>query len=62
MEYVQKRGSFEDIPVEEILKAWQETYGVERVGQWIERFEASGGRSVRDFGAEDPLSSAPYEG
>jgi transglutaminase-like putative cysteine protease len=55
MEYVKERGSFHDIPVEQIVEAWQGVYGVERVRRWIETFEASGGRPGRDFGAEEPL-------
>ncbi len=62
MEYVKERGSFHDIPVEEIVEAWRESYGIERVDQWIEMFEAAGGRPVRDFGAEDPLSPKPCAG
>jgi transglutaminase-like putative cysteine protease len=62
MEYVRERGSYSDIPVEEIVAAWRESYGAERVNQWIELFEAAGGRPVRDFGAEDPLSPAPCAG
>ncbi|MCK7504741.1 MAG: hypothetical protein MZV70_12085 [Desulfobacterales bacterium] len=34
MEYVNERGSFHDIPVEEIVKAWQALYGAERVSRW----------------------------
>ncbi|MCU0559915.1 MAG: transglutaminase-like domain-containing protein [Desulfobacterales bacterium] len=62
MEYVRERGSFDDIPVEQIVAAWREAYGVERVDRWIERFEASGGAPVRDFSSEDPLSSTPCAG
>jgi transglutaminase-like putative cysteine protease len=62
MEYVKERGSFQDIPVEEIVKAWRESYGAERVDQWIAMFEAAGGKPVRDFGAEDPLTPRPCAG
>ena len=62
MQYVRERGSYPDIPVEEIVAAWRESYGAKRVDRWIEMFEASGGRPVRDFGAEDPLSSTPCAG
>ncbi|MFO7708487.1 MAG: transglutaminase-like domain-containing protein [Desulfobacterales bacterium] len=62
MEYVRERGSRHDIPVDEIIAAWRESYGAERVDQWIELFEASGGTPVRNFGAEDPLSSTPCAG
>jgi transglutaminase-like putative cysteine protease len=53
MEYVNEHGSFHDIPVEEILKAWQASYSAERVRRWVELYEASAGRPVRDFGTED---------
>jgi transglutaminase-like putative cysteine protease len=53
MEYVNERGSFHDIPVDEIVEAWQAFYGAERVRRWAELYDASGGRPVRDFGTED---------
>ena len=52
MEYVNERGSFHDIPVEEIVKAWLAFYGAERVSRWVELYESSAGRPVRDFGTE----------
>lgn len=55
MEYVRERGSYDDIPVDAIVRAWRESYGAERVEKWIAAFEAAGGRSARDFGKEDPL-------
>ena len=42
MEYVEFHGSFPDIPVSEILAAWEKTYGHERVASWIESFEDFG--------------------
>lgn len=51
MEYVDFLGTFADIPVVEIVAAWKEAYGIERVEGWIRGFEA---RAVkRDFYQED---------
>ena len=53
MEYVAQRGSYADIPVKEIVAAWEEAYGRERVSGWITAFEKSRGRSSRDFASEE---------
>jgi transglutaminase-like putative cysteine protease len=53
MEYVKDHGTHADIPVDQIVSAWQETYSKERVKQWIESFERTGGKSDRDFEKED---------
>ena len=53
MEYVAQRGSYADIPVDEIVAAWKETYGIDRVMGWINDFEKSRGRSSRDFASEE---------
>ncbi|MGE5839454.1 MAG: transglutaminase, partial [Deltaproteobacteria bacterium] len=55
MEYVAYRGFFADIPVATIVKAWEDTYGEDRVKLWIDALEQSGGRSVREFYCEKPL-------
>lgn len=57
MEYVRYHGSFADIPVARIVKAWEEAYGVDRVRSWIDAFEQSGGKSKREFFSEEPLKS-----
>ena len=53
MEYVADHGTCADIPVEKIVAAWKQTYGEDRVRQWIEGFEVSDGGDRRDFDAED---------
>ena len=53
MEYVEFHGSFPDIPVQEILAAWEKTYGQERVAQWIESFENFGDIRKGRFDTED---------
>lgn len=55
MDYVAFHGSYADIPLDKILDAWEKTYGRERVRKWIEVFEKSGGKSIRDFHREDVL-------
>lgn len=39
MEYIDYHGSFHDVPVEQIIEAWKECYGRERVELWITLFE-----------------------
>jgi transglutaminase-like putative cysteine protease len=56
MEYVQFHPSYADIPVDTIVSAWEKAYGKERVRMWIETFEKSGGKSIRDFGSEEVLA------
>jgi len=55
MEYVEDHGSYEDIPVDIIVAAWEKAYGKDRVKRWIEAFEKSGGKSIRDFAREEVL-------
>ncbi len=52
MEYVEYHGTYADIPVEEILRAWEKVYGRERVRHWIQMFEHAGGKSIRQFHKE----------
>ena len=53
MEYVEFYGSYQDIPVKEIVGAFQKTYGKERVQSWIESFEKFGDIRRRRFDCED---------
>jgi len=46
MEYVIYHGSYADVPVEEILAAWVEFYGEDRVKMWIEDVEETIGDSL----------------
>jgi len=55
MEYLEDHGTYADIPLDDLVTAWEVTYGKERVGKWIEAFEKSGGLSPRDFNREDVL-------
>lgn len=59
MEYVEFHGIFTDIPVGEILAAWEKTYGLERVTRWIAELEKTGGQSWRDFAREEVLQDDP---
>ena len=52
MEYLRYRGSYDDVPLNEILEAFKEAYGKERVEKWISLFEESGKTSLRDFAKE----------
>jgi len=53
MEYVEFYGVGTDIPVEDIVTAWEKTYGQERVRRWIQRFEEKGDRSLSEFDQEE---------
>lgn len=53
MEYVAYHGTYADIPVEAIVRAWEDAYSRARVRGWIEKLEKSGGTSLRDFYRED---------
>lgn len=57
MEYVEDHGPFADVPVDEIVAAWEKMYGEDRVRQWIAAFEKSGWKSGRDFDSEDVLKA-----
>jgi len=48
MEYLAFRGTYADIPVKEIVSAFRETYGEERVKYWIESFEKHGAIRPQD--------------
>ena len=54
MEYLREHGTFADVPVAEILAAWKETYGADRVRQWIAAYDQAGG-SGRDFDSEEAI-------
>ncbi len=49
MEYIRYRGSYDDVPIDEIIKVFEQTYGKERVRSWIRWFEETGKISMRDF-------------
>jgi len=53
MEYVALHGVYSDIPVDQIVSAWEEAYGKDRVRNWIKRFREVGDRSLSDFEKEE---------
>ena len=55
MEYTADHGTYADIPVGEIVAAWTDVYGEDRVNKWIRGFEAREGVSERDFDAEEAI-------
>jgi transglutaminase-like putative cysteine protease len=58
MEYLDYHGTHADIPVDEIVAAWEQAYGRRRVKEWIRNFEVSGWNTDRDFYSEKPLSKS----
>ncbi len=56
MEYVAFHGTHADIPLADLLAAWEEAYGVERVRGWIEALERGEGLGPRRFEAEDVVT------
>jgi len=60
MEYVTYHGVFADIPVKEIVSACEKAYGKHRVQRWIEKLERSGGKSLKDFYAEDLIEKKAF--
>jgi transglutaminase-like putative cysteine protease len=53
MEYVEFQGSYADIPVKEIVRSFEMTYGKDRVRGWIESFEKFGSIRQGRFDLED---------
>jgi transglutaminase-like putative cysteine protease len=56
MDYLEFHGTFADIPVEEIVRAFEKTYGRERVRGWIESIEKFGDMRKGRFDAEDIIN------
>ncbi len=55
MEYLDFHGTFDDIPVEAIVSAWEEAYGRDRVQGWIAGFESK--KQKRDFYKEEVIQT-----
>ena len=55
MEYVEDHGTFADIPVDDIVTAWEKVYGKDRVHKWIAGYERSGGKTGRNFNKEEVI-------
>ena len=53
MEYQTDHGTFADIPVDTIVRAWKEAYGKDRVQGWIMQFEQTRGKSLSNFDREE---------
>jgi len=53
MEYIAYHGEFSDIPVDRIVKAWEEAYGKERVAGWKKIIEDKEKHGGLDFMKED---------
>jgi len=53
MEYLEYTGTYADVPVQTILRAWKKTYGEARVNGWIHTLENTPEGSRPDFASED---------
>jgi hypothetical protein len=56
MEYIDFHGVYEDVPVDQIVVAWEKAYGKDRVRNWIRKLEEGNDRSLSDFAKEEVLS------
>jgi transglutaminase-like putative cysteine protease len=56
MEYLEYSGTYSDVPVTAIVKAWEEAYGKARVDRWIKSIEEHGSIRSRDFVKEDVVT------
>ncbi len=57
MEYEVFLGSYADVPVMEIVSAWEATYGKERVSAWIRHFSGTEGRLESSFETEEVIQA-----
>ncbi len=53
MEYLEFLGTYADVPVAEIVAAFRQAYGEERVDQWIRLSVERAGESLADFEQEE---------
>jgi hypothetical protein len=58
MEYVHFHGLRADIPVDEIVVAWENAYGKDRVRRWIRTLGEGDDRSLSDFAKEEVLNES----
>ena len=53
MEYIDFHGLYADIPVNQIVAAWEKAYGKDRVTNWIRKLKEGNDRSLSDFAKEE---------
>jgi transglutaminase-like putative cysteine protease len=56
MEYIDFHGLYTDVPVAQIVVAWENAYGKDRVRNWIRMLEEGNDRSLSDFAKEEVLN------
>ncbi len=56
MEYIDFHGLYTDVPVAQIVVAWEKAYGKDRVRNWIRMLEEGNDRSLSDFAKEEVLN------
>jgi hypothetical protein len=55
MEYTEYYGTFASVPMQIMIKTWQEVYGCERVEKWFQYSENFNNASRPDFYEETPF-------
>jgi len=53
MEYIEFHGTYVDIPIDTMIRAWEKFYGEDRAKFWFDAFEKSEGKASRDFASEE---------
>lgn len=56
MEYLEYCGTYPDVPVSTIVRAWEQAYGKARVDRWIKSIEEHGSIRATDFAKEDVVT------
>ena len=56
MEYLEYHGYYADVPIDKMMAANIKEYGEDNVKKWIEAFQETGGKPVRDFYSEEVIS------
>ncbi|MDW7710013.1 MAG: transglutaminase-like domain-containing protein [Deferrisomatales bacterium] len=57
MEYVAFHGTYDDVPLAELLAAWKRTYGASRVEGWVEALERGDALRPRRFETEEVVTT-----
>lgn len=56
MEYVRHHGSYADVPLVQIVRAWEDAYGKDRVAGWMRAFDSDLPHMDRSFPEESTIT------